>query len=100
MRAACRCIYVRSGCAGITYSGWSDSKLALPIYQAVLDHSKEARISIGGTDTNYGGAQVHILKHRLLQTRTTNEVLLQHFPPGHCKLILTVNTLLAVVPVN
>lgn len=39
-----------------TYSRWSDSKLALSIYQAVLNHCKEARISICSTDANYGGA--------------------------------------------
>ncbi len=53
----------------LTHSGWSDAKLALPVYQAVLNDSKEARVGISGADTNYGGAQVHVLKHRLLQTQ-------------------------------
>ena len=54
---------------GLTYSRWFDSKLALSVYQAVLNDSKEARISVCSTDTNYGGAQVHVFKHRLLQTQ-------------------------------
>lgn len=61
----------------LTYSGWSDAKLALSIYQAVLNDSKESRISICSTDTNYGGSQVHVLKHRLLQSQTST-----HFGSG------------------
>lgn len=53
----------------LTHSGWFDAKLAFPIHQAVFNDGKEARVSVCGTDTNYGGAQVHILKHRLLQTQ-------------------------------
>lgn len=52
----------------LTHSGWFDAKLALPVYQAVLNDSEEARVSVCSADTNYGGAQVHVLKHRLLQT--------------------------------
>lgn len=53
----------------VTHSGWLDAKLAFPIHQAVFNDSKEARVSICGADTNYGGAQVHIFKHRLLQVQ-------------------------------
>lgn len=49
-----------------THSGWFDAELAFPIHQAVFNYSKEARVSICGTNPNYDGAQVHVLKNRFL----------------------------------
>lgn len=62
---------------GLTHSGRFDAKLALSVDQAVLNDGKEARISICSTDPNYGGAQVHVLKHRLLHTHRNT-----HFGSG------------------
>lgn len=59
----------------LTYSGRFDAELALSVYQAVLNDSKEARIGICCTDTDYGGAQVHVFKHRLLQTQKSKHTL-------------------------
>ena len=53
----------------LTHGGRFDAKLAFPIHQAVFNDSEEARVSVGGADTDYGGAQVSALKHRLLTNR-------------------------------
>lgn len=60
---------IRSGKekVSLTHGARSDVKLALSVYQAVLDDGKESRISVRGSDPNYGGSQVHVLKYRHLK---------------------------------
>lgn len=56
-----------------THSGGFDGKLALPVHQAVLDDGEEARVCVRSTDTHDGGAQIHVLKHGLLQTQRASQ---------------------------
>lgn len=65
-----KCVLVEEHRCSLTHSVGSDAKLAFPVHQTVLNDSKEARVSICGTDTDYSRVQVRVLKHWLLETQT------------------------------